>query len=279
MYSLEVNFLKDRPTHSPKGSGKKPGISVPIGDLTPIYIGVALAVFFPVLTGLSWFLLQAKNTEVAEEIAKLEQENQKLEVEIGNIKKIQEETRKIKDENQSLVSVFDQIRPWSAMLQDFRERIPQTVQLENVKQITITPPAPSTPPPAPAAPADGSAPPAAAAVPAAPALPFPGVELAGFARSFNDVNDFLLTIQQSRFLKAKEARIISAELVDAPLQPGAPTAINGVPIKPIQVVKYTIQAGLSDIPASELMRELEQKGSVGLVSRIRSLQQQGVIKR
>jgi type IV pilus assembly protein PilN len=275
MYSLEVNFLKDRPSHSPKGSGKKPGFSVPVGDLTPIYIGVALAVFFPVLTGLSWFLLQAKNTEVAEVITQLEQENQKLEAEIGNIKKIQAETQSIKEENKALVTVFDQIRPWSAMLQDFRERIPQTVQLENVKQITITPPAPSTPAAAPAA-ANGSAPPAVAS---APTLPFPAVELAGFARSFNDVNDFLLTIQQSRFLKAKEARIVSAELVDAPLQPGASTAINGIPIKPIQVVKYTIQAGLSDIPASELMRELEQKGSVGLVSRIRSLQQQGVIKR
>jgi type IV pilus assembly protein PilN len=270
MYSLEVNFLKDRPSHSPKNSGKKPGISIPVGDLTPIYIGVALAVFFPVLTGLSWWLLQAKNTEVAENIAQLEQENQKLEAEIGNIKKIQDETKKIKDENQSLVSVFDQIRPWSAMLQDFRERIPQTVQLENIKQITITPTVSASP-----AASSGSPPAATSPVPVASS----GVELVGFARSFNDVNDFLLTIQQSRFLKAKEARIVSAELVDAPLQPGAPTAINGIPVKPIQVVKYTIQSSLSDIPASELMRELEQKGSVGLVSRIRSLQQQGVIKR
>jgi type IV pilus assembly protein PilN len=42
-------------------------------------------------------------------------------------------------------------------------------------------------------------------------------------------------------------------------------------------VRYTIQSNVSDIPASELMRELEQKGSVGLVNRIRSMQKIGVI--
>lgn len=256
MYSLDINFLKDRPTYQKNFEKKRPGISLPTGDLTPVYIGVAVGIFFPALVGTSWWFLQAKNSELEQNIAQLDQENQRLELQIGDIKKIQAETNKIKQETQALVSVFDQIRPWSATLQDLRDRIPAVVQIDNIKQI------------APTAPAQGQ-----------PASnPAGGVEISGFARSFNDVNDFMLTLQQSRFLKATETKIMTAELVDAPIPPGAQSNTN-LQIKPPQIVKYTIQSSLSDIPASELMRELEQKGTVGLVARIRSMQQTGVIQK
>jgi type IV pilus assembly protein PilN len=256
MYNLDINFLKDRPSYQKNSDKKRRGISLPTGDLTPVYVGVAIGVFFPALLGTGWWFLQAKNGELEQNIAQLEQENQKLEAEIGNINKIKEETNKVKGETQALVTVFDQIRPWSAMLQQLREGIPTAVQIENIKQI------------APVAAAEGQPPP----------NPAGGLEITGYARSFNDVNDYLLSLQQSRFLKATDSRIVTAELVDAPIPPGTPS-INGVVIKPPQVVKYTIQSGLSDVPASELMRELEQKGTVGLVSRIRSLQQTGVLQR
>lgn len=255
MYSLDVNFLKDR-APQPKTSVKRPKQAISLGDLTPIYIGVAVGVIFPALVGGGWWFLQGKNTELGENIAKLEQKNQELESKIGNINKIREETNKVKGETQALVTVFDQIRPWSAMLQDMRDRIPATVQIENIKQIAPTAPAEGQPPPNPAG----------------------GVEITGYARSFNDVNDFLLSLQQSRFLKSTEGKITTAELVDAPIPPGIQPA-NSVLIKPPQIVKYTIQSSMSDVPASELTRELEQKGTVGLVSRIRSLQQTGVISR
>ncbi|MFH7024405.1 MAG: PilN domain-containing protein [Heteroscytonema crispum UTEX LB 1556] len=257
MYSLDINFLKDRPAYQKNSDKKRGKISFPTGDLTPVYVGVAIGVFFPALLGTGWWFLQAKNGELEQNIAQLSQENQKLESQIGNINKIREETTKVRGETQALVTVFDQIRPWSAMLQQLREGIPTAVQIENIKQI------------APVAAAQGQPPP----------NPGGGLEITGYARSFNDVNDYLLSLQQSRFLKATDSRIVTAELVDAPLQPGSATSINGVVIKPPQVVKYTIQSGLSDVPASELMRELEQKGTVGLVSRIRSLQQTGVIQR
>lgn len=254
MYSLDINFLKDRLID--KNHETKRKIAIPVGDLTPVYVGVAVLVFFPVLIGTGLWFLQAKNAELEQNIAKLEQEKQQLDAQIGNINKIKEETNRIKGETQALVSVFDQIRPWSAMLQDLRDRIPAAVQIENVRQI------------APVAAAEGQP------------LPNPagGVEITGLARSFNDVNDFMLTLQQSRFLKSTETKIITAELVDAPIPPGTQSAI-GVQIKPLQIVKYTIQSSVSDVPASELIRELEQKGTVGLVTRIRSLQQTGVIQR
>lgn len=252
MYSLDINFLKDRPAYQPK-LDKKSGIKLPTGNFTPVYIGVTLGVGFPLLVGGGLWFLQTKTSELEQAIAQLEAESQKLDAEISNINKIKEQTKTVKTETQSLVTVFDQIRPWSAMLEDLRDRIPPTVQIENVKQIPPSPPA------------EGKAP-----------NPAGGIEITGLARSFDNVNDFLLSLQQSRFLKSSESRIVTATLVDAPVQT---TSRNGVTIKPPQVVKYTIQSSLSDVPASELIRELEQKGTVGLVTRIRTMQKTGVITR
>jgi type IV pilus assembly protein PilN len=142
------------------------------------------------------------------------------------------------------------------VLQDLRDRIPATVQIDSIKQIAPTAPTEGQPAPNPAG----------------------GVEISGFGRSFSDVNDFMLSLQQSRFFKAAQTKIMTAELVDAPIQLGAQAATS-IQIKPPQIVKYTIQSSLSDVPASELIRELEQKGTVGLVNRIRTMQQIGVIQR
>lgn len=44
------------------------------------------------------------------------------------------------------------------------------------------------------------------------------------------------------------------------------------------VVKYTIETNLSRATASELLPELQNKGALGLVNRIKTLQEKGVIK-
>ncbi|WP_373529397.1 PilN domain-containing protein [Nostoc sp.] len=258
MYSLDVNFLKDRPAYQKKPE-RKGGMSLklPTGNLTPVYVGVALGIGLPALLGVGWWLLQGKIVELEGQIAQLDQESKRLDAEIGNLNKIKAETIAIKGETQALVTVFDQIRPWSAMLQDLRDRIPAAVQIENIKQI----------------------PPIAVVAGQPPNNPAGGLEITGLARSFNDVNDFLLSLQQSRFLKSTESRIITTALVDAPLIPGVVQPNSGVVIQPPQVVKYTIQSSMNDVPASELIRELEKKGTVGLVTRIRSMQKIGVISK
>ena len=78
----------------------------------------------------------------------------------------------------------------------------------------------------------------------------------------------MLSLQQSPFFKSSTGKIVTAELIDGPLPPNIP---DGVTIEPPKIVKYTIVSQLSDVPASELIRELEQKGTKGLVDRIRSL--------
>jgi type IV pilus assembly protein PilN len=253
MYSLDINFLKNRQTSPKNFENKQLGISLISGGLTPVYIGVVVGIFFPALVVIGWWFVQIQNNTLDQNITQLDQENKNLENEIASLNKIQVETNKIKQETQALVSVFDQIRPWSAMLQELRDRIPTTVQIDTIKQITST------------TPTQGQSAPLAS-----------GIEISGFARSFSDVNDFTLTLQQSRFFKAAQTKIMTAELVDFPLPPTG-NSINTSQIKPPQIVKYTIQSSLSDVPASEFIRELEQKGTVGLVSRIRSMQQTGII--
>lgn len=256
MYSLDINFLKDRPGGPGQGNQgeTKPKAAIPTEGMTPVYIGGAIALILPGLLGLGLLYVQGQNASIDEEITALEGKNQELESKLGDIKQKEAEIAAIKTETQALVSVFDQIRPWSAMLQVLRSRIPARVRIENVKQI-----APES------SGEDGSAVNLAG-----------GIEITGTARSFNDVNDFLLSLQQSPLFKTSAGKIVTTELIDGPLPENIPDGVTYVPPK---IVKYTIVSQLSDVPASELMRELEQRGAVGLVARIRSLQRTGVFQK
>ncbi|MEA5618915.1 PilN domain-containing protein [Cronbergia sp. UHCC 0137] len=262
MYSLDINFLKDRKP-DPKQTTKAARKPIELGNLVPVYLGVGVGLCFPALVFLSLWFIQGKTTELEQLIGTLEQESQDLDIKLSNIKKIKDETAGIEKQTQALITVFDQIRPWSAMLQDLRDRIPKSVQIESIRQ---------TPPP----------PPAQASETSKPVFsPIGGLEITGYARSFSDVNDFLLILGQSKFLNAAENKINTAELIDAPPITGAvaPTNPGNIKTKPLKIVKYTIKASLSNVPATELIRELEQKGTVGLVARLRNIQKTGVISK
>ena len=256
MYSLDINFLKDRPGGPGQGNQgqTKKKLAIPVVGMTPIYIGAAVAIILPALLAAGLLYVQGQNASIDRDIAKLEGEKAQLEAKLGDIKQKEAQIAAIKTETQALVSVFDQIRPWSAMLQVLRDRIPARVRIENVKQT----------------------PPETGGQNSSTASSAGGIEISGYARSFNDVNDFLLSLQQSPFFKSSTGKIVTAELVNGPLPQNIP---DGVTIEPPKIVKYTIVSQLNDVPASELMRELEQKGTVGLVARIRSLQRTGVFEK
>jgi type IV pilus assembly protein PilN len=262
MYSLDINFLKDR---TPQKSGFSTGGSKTrmsaIGQ-TPLFIGAAVAAAIPAVVGAWWLLLQTQNTQLENRLAALDAELNRLGLQETEMKKIQAETSALQTDTKALATVFNQIRPWSAMLQDLRDRIPRSVQIESVKQIAAIASAGAPKPPA----ASGAATPPPSANPAG------GIEITGKARSFSDVNDFLLTLKQSAFFQAADTRIISAELAEAA------ASNDKSSVKTSSLVKYTIQSNLSNVPAAELLQELERKGTLGLVTRIRTLQQKGVIQ-
>ncbi len=260
MYSLDINFLKDRPEYQKTTATKVQKTSIQLGNLIPVYIGVGVGLVLPGLMFIGLSILEGKTAELTQEIAKLEEESKSLDGQIGNINKIKAETASINSQTKALVTVFDQIRPWSAMLQDLRDRIPGKVQIETIRQIAAPPPG----------------------VPGTTPINTAGfLEISGFAISYALVNDFALSLGQSKFLN--ETKIITAELIDAPaitgfLPPKADKfSKSDVKVKPLQIVKYTIKTGLSSVPASDLIQELEKKGTVGLVDRLRNIKKVGVI--
>lgn len=278
MYSLDINFLKERPEYnSDAGTGSSKQLQT--SNLLPLYLGLAIGLLLPVVVGSGWLYLQNKNAQLEQEIAKVDAELSRLGIQEQELKKIQDETSQTKVQTQALATVFNQIRSWSAILQDVRERIPKGVQIENIKEIAGTAPQPGQSAPSSAPPPGQS--PSSAPQPGQSGPSGSGIEISGIARSFNDVNDFLLILQQSPFFNPTETKIVTAELIASPVV-AAPTVsrlVAAVPVNPPSVVRYTIQSSLSDIQASQLVRELERKGALGLVTRIRTLQQKGVIQR
>ncbi|MTJ52402.1 fimbrial protein [Anabaena sp. UHCC 0253] len=261
MYSLDINFLKDRPEYQKKSETKAKRQPLQLGNLIPVYIGVGVGLVLPGLVFAGFSFLEGKTAELTQEIGKLEEEGKGLDGRIANLNKLKAEATNINNQTRALVTVFDQIRPWSAMLKDLSDRIPNQVQIEDIQQIAASLPGKG-------------------AVTATPSNTAGSLEISGFARSYALVNDFALSLGQSQFLNAEETRIITAELIDAPEITGfvpPETDRSESIIKPPQVVKYTIKTGLSTVPASDLIQELEKKGTLGLVDRLRNIKKVGVI--
>jgi type IV pilus assembly protein PilN len=280
MYSLDINFLNDRPEH---GSDKKRGgagterRSRPAnpGDKRPLFLGAGLGLLALALSGGAFLFLSSQNASLESEQRDLDGKLGDLAAKEKEVANVEAEIKQIKDESTALASVFNSIKPWSALMQDVRARIPAGVQILTVKPVTDAQPKAQTP----AKPTPGS-------VPGAP--PAGSVLISGVATGFNDVNDFLLVLQKSSFLRAEDTKLVKAELQteDRKIEPIRLDNVPGIegasqvelPRIPKQVV-FSIKAALTDVAASELLRELDRKGAVGLVTRIEALQQKGVIQK
>lgn len=261
MYSIDINFLNDREPLPESGGGReRSGPQLEIPGKAALIAGGGVAVAFLLATAGAWVYFEQVR------VPKLEAKKAKLENDLGvvaaseqRLQQIRTETDLVEKQTEALGSVFNYIKPWSALMQDLRDRIPPGVRISTVEQLE-----------------DESS--SAAADPeASPSAPPPSMlEIKGFARSFNDVNDFTLVLQRSSFLQGTKTRLIEATLVDNPNQEiqASEDRFEGE-LKP--VVEYTIQTQLSSTPATELLTELQRKGAQGLVDRIKTLQQRGVI--
>jgi type IV pilus assembly protein PilN len=310
MYNIDINFLKDRPEYqSNVAKVSDTGISTTRQvsySKTPIFIGLGVSAIAILATGGGWLFLNNQTQSLQAKQAELDQQLGKLKTQETELAGLTGQINQIEGESKALAGVFNSVRPWSAILQDFRESIPQGVQIQTIGQIALPPvvaaPAKATatlPTPregsalakAVAPPLDPGAKPSTSPSPSiAPATPSPTaiatatttsnvldtpvirLKVVGVAQSFNDVNNFILTLKKSAFFNPDDVQLITANLV----QEGANVA--GTNIVPVKSVKYEIQTSLKQVPAPELLSDLERKGAVGLVTRLKSLQQQQVIK-
>lgn len=260
MYSLDVNFLKDRNLDLSKMTTVDPIASGPsLKQQLPIYIGAGVMLALLSLSGLSILFISwqkdqtQQNIQVLEgEIAKLNSQNQKIQQIEGQIKTLNEEIT-------GLVGVFNQVKPWSAILQDLTDQTPATVQISSIQQ------------------ADKA------------------LTLSGFARDYGDLNDFVLTLQNSRFFNADKTKLVTATTEALPLKAEGATTDKGDGATPPPAqgekgdksagptvtippgVKYTITTELTDTPDQELIDELRRKTAIGLPARFKIMEQKGIL--
>ncbi|MEG4842220.1 PilN domain-containing protein [Microcoleus sp. B9-D4] len=289
MYSLDINFLNDRPDYKPVAT-KSPAKKSSGGakDQLPIYGAVLFAFGINAAVIGAWWLATKENTDLAAQQATIDTELATLNTQASTIKAINAETDQVTAEYKALAGVFDQIKPWSAMLQDLSARTPAGVQIGKIEQIdpSPSPVAAAPPPPAPtpaaspgASPSPASPAPAAAPVPVVPQQASK-VQISGIASTFAQVNDFMLLVQRSPFFLNTDTKLIAATLKNNPAQlqvrnqNAAPTELPK--LRP--VVEYKIETTLSPTGASELLPELRSKQADGLAIRIETLQEKGVLE-
>jgi type IV pilus assembly protein PilN len=312
MYNVDINFLKNRPEYqnlsapaNQSGSNTTRNTNY---SKAPIFAGLGVGVAALLATGTLWLVsgwqgesLQAKQVELDKQLGAAKEQETKLMT-------LQAQIAQTEQESKSLAGAFNLVRPWSAVMQEFRESTPQGVQISAITQAptvviaAVKPPTTKLVAPPPTVDSSGatskgspspSAAPVASPTPVAIASPAPVVidapvvkiDIEGVAQSFNDVNSFVLTLKQSPFFDPIETQLVSSDLVEKKVavsatsstadQASGNTTATTIVTKSI---KYKIQTSLKQIPATELLRELERKGAVGLVTRLKTLQQQKVIK-
>ena len=241
MYSIDINLLNDRPEY-----GQAVATSGPVDsdDKTPLYLGLAFAGSLVGLVMATFGVLTLMNQNLVAQEAELDAQLAELAPQLAEVDSLQAQEQQVKSETQALAKVFNQIRPWSATLQDIRDRVPPTLQITKIVQKTNKPATqPDSPPSQQQAQSDGQ--PQAASPPPPAAKPTSTLAISGKSLSFGDINDFVLTLRKSPFLEGNKTKLINSERKD---KQSKKTRIN--------LVDYQLNTQIGDVPATELLQAL-----------------------
>ena len=246
MYNLDINFLRDRNLEKSTDidSGFVQKKEPTIADKIPIALGTLVFLLAPAIAFGYLKNVNAKTATVKQEIQQIEAEIADLGNQNKKVEAVNQEIQKVEQETTALVGVFEKIKPWAAIMQEVSDRTPPGVLVESLQQ-------------------SGSA-------------NSMGINIAGVARSYEDVNDFVLFLQRSPFFDRKQIKLNGASLsefsVEVENEDDLPE--NASLLIP-EGIKYTISAQLNNVPSSQLQDEIEKKGSIGLVTILKTLERKG----
>lgn len=258
MYSLDINFLKDREVRVFDPKPRARGGPAVVGDRRPLFFGLAAALVPLALVGGYWAVTRSQVNQLQARSSALDGELAQLSSQLAEISTIQQQIDAVRAENNAFVSIFDEIVPWSALLQDIRSRTPARVQIVSLAQTTTT---------------------AEAADPSVAPTESDALSLNGVACSYDEINDFALVLQRSPLLQTNTVAISQAQQQPTLLDPQTQGRCPGTAVGDVDfLIDYTIGASITDIPSSQLIDELERQGTVGLVSRLQALREKGVIE-
>ena len=246
MYPLDINFLKDRGLDTSKETVQAPKKATPIAEKVPIVVGGVVAVLAVFSSWNYANSFESKQAEAESKIQEIDAEIAKRQGESKSLEEMQAQVTQARTETQALIGVFDKIRPWSAILQEVSDRTPPGVQVSSLSQ-------------------SGSGNSA-------------NLQISGSARSYSDVNDFVLFLQRSPFFDSKGIILGNVNQGNLQIEIANDEDIpDNVDYSIPQGVNYNITARLSNTPPSRLIKELEQKGAIGVVTRLKTLEQKGAI--
>lgn len=264
MYSLDINFLNDRPDYIPpkpvSSSGAAPGANVAAARL-PFLIGgtaVGIAAIGSVMGW--WWVTNSKNAKLQAELNQLESESGLLAAEVKKVNDLEAKTKQYETQTQFFASIFDtSVKPVSSLLQELSDILPPGVQISSINQNLAQ--------------AEGDD--------IQSQTPWgvikQNIEISGLAPTFADVNDLVLMVKQSAFFNETETQLTQAELVEIPMEvewkgPGE----EPEDLAP-KVVQYRITTSATNVLASEMLGDLQRTNADGLLTRMARLEQLGVI--
>ncbi len=261
MYSLDINFLGDREIR-PIAATAGAAPATP-GDRRPLVLGLVVAVVALAAVGGYWLVLQQQTQRLTAREQQLDSDIAAIQGQLQTIATIRAQIDIVRAENAAFANVFNRIRPWSALLQEIRDRTPARIRIVTMRQTAGT----------------GAEAAAAAPVEGAPPPPPPtgGVEIVGTACSFDDVNDFVLVLQQSPLLTSNTVAIGQSQRQLEFLDPATDGSCPGTPAGTLTaLVDFTVRADMTTTPANELLEVLDRQGAVGLATRIRAIRDAGL---
>ena len=271
MYSLDINFLNDRAAISAApaaGAPRAPVRKITLDELIPAFIGGAIGVVGLGAAFAGFVYLNLQTAQFEEKSRILDGELNLLQQQNQRIQQLQTQIQVAQRQRDGLATVFVKILPWSAVLADIRDRIPPGIQLTSITEKQPETSATST-----------------AQRPQGEVVVIdkhmPSLSLSGYADSYDTVNYFLLALGRSLFFNADKGRITTAKLVDDPnsLETQSEGQGSTVSIDLPQIVQYTLEIELNDLseqPPAELATQLETKGALGSVVRLKNLEEKGL---
>lgn len=286
MYSLNINFLKDRPEFQTgkQAAEKKKGGGSAQGSQLPLALGVIAGLALPMAALGAYGYLIWDMGNLNRNILALDRNLSDLQQDLDRAAKAERTTQVIREQTDALTGVFNQVKSWAAALEDIRDRLPQGVQLQSV---TETPPQASS-----SAASTTATPPADGA--AVPPPPRSTISIRGYASSVESIGEFLLLLRSSPYLDPNSTVLVGAEMVSNPAQvESAPT--GGAPQEPTegssytvvnpealeaaaaqvgqlpQLLEYTITTTYTSKPAEELIQALDRSSATGLVVRLEAI--------
>lgn len=248
MYSLDVNFLRERKEQpAPRKDTETQQQTLDSGGSTdnklPLILGGIVGVALPAAVFGYQLILSQQIQSEKRKVSELEQELSQLQDKAEQVTQKQEELKRAEENLTALADIFNTIKPMSAILQDVRDRAPRNLQVNSLQESGED-----------------------------------SFSVEGIGESFETVNYFFLTLQRSPFIDPESVNLESASQTDFNVELAEELPEDVEEVSPTPVISYTISFQLNDESASNLLDTLEEKGATGLVTRIRTLQDRGIVQ-